>query len=221
MRLKKMKTAIIVTGGKIEKEFITSFLEEMPYDYLIGVDHGIEFLKQTEKIPTHIVGDFDSSCEETLSWFKEKKDIEIRRFLPEKDETDTQISVSLAMELQSDVIYILGGTGTRIDHLLGNLQILSKPFENGIACYLIDSHNKIQLCRKYLKLKKEEQFGKYVSLIPHGEKVTGLTLKGFFYPLSHAVLDNTTALGISNEIVEEEAEIFVETGDLFVIESKD
>ena len=46
-------------------------------------------------------------------------------------------------------------------------------------------------------------------------------MKGFFYPLSHAVLDNTTALGISNEIVEEEAEIFVETGDLFVIESKD
>ncbi|MDO4454516.1 MAG: thiamine diphosphokinase [Eubacteriales bacterium] len=216
-----MKTAVIVTGGKIEKEFVSSFLNKTPYDYLIGVDHGIEFLRQEERIPTHIVGDFDSSCEETLEWFRKKEGIEIRRFLPEKDETDTQIAVELTMELQCDTIYILGGSGTRIDHLLGNLQILSKPFQRGIACYLLDSHNKIQLCRKYLKIKKTEQFGKYVSLIPHGEKAEGVTLKGFYYPLSDAVLDNTTALGISNEIVEEEAEIFVKTGDLFVIESRD
>ena len=79
-----MKTAVIVTGGRIEKEFVSSFLKKTPYDYLIGVDHGIEFPRQENKIPTHIVGDFDSSCEETLNWFKEKKKIEIRRFLPRK-----------------------------------------------------------------------------------------------------------------------------------------
>ena len=45
-----MKTAVIVTGGRIEKEFVSSFLKKTPYDYLIGVDHGIEFLRQ-ENLP--------------------------------------------------------------------------------------------------------------------------------------------------------------------------
>ena len=216
-----MKTAVIVTGGMIEPEFAHSFLETHRYDYLIGVDRGIEFLKQDGKIPTHIVGDFDSSSKETLQWFQKKEGIEIRTFLPEKDETDTQIAIDLAMERQCEAIYILGGTGTRIDHMLGNLQILSKPFQEGISCYLIDSHNRVRLCSDYLMLKKKEQFGTYVSLIPHSECVTGLTLKGFYYPLSNARLDNKTSLGISNEIVEEDAEIFLKTGELFVIESKD
>lgn len=216
-----MKTAVIVSGGQLERAFVCAFLEQNSYDYLIGVDRGIEFLRQECRMPTHIVGDFDSSCRETLEWFKSKKKIEIRRFLPEKDETDTQIAVSLAMELKCATIYILGGTGTRIDHLLGNLQILWKPFEAGISCYLIDSHNKVQLCNRSLKLKKEEQFGAYVSLIPHSERVTGLTLKGFYYPLSDAVMDNKTSLGISNEIVEDEAEITLKTGELFVIQSRD
>lgn len=216
-----MKTAIIVTGGRIDIEFVNSVLEQYSYDYLIGVDRGIEFLKQAGKIPTHIVGDFDSASNGTLRWFQEKKEIEIRTFLPEKDDTDTQIALNLAMELDCEKIYILGGTGTRIDHMLGNLYLLSIPFEKGISCYLMDAHNRIQLCGHSLKLKKSEQFGKYVSLLPHSERVTGLTLKGFYYPLSNATLDNKTALGVSNEIVGEEAEIFLKTGELFVIESRD
>ena len=217
-----MKTAVIVTGGKIEELFVRSFLETHSYDYLIGVDKGIEFLKRESRIPTHIVGDFDSSSTDTLNWFRKKEEkVEIRTFLPEKDETDTQIAVDLAIELQCQTIYILGATGTRLDHMMGNLQILSVPFHRGISCYLLDGHNRVQLCSSYLKLKKEEQFGDYVSLIAHSERVTGITLRGFYYPLLDAELDNKTTLGVSNKIVEKEAEIFVKTGELFVIESKD
>lgn len=216
-----MKTAILVTGGRIEPEFAHDFLEQTFCDYLIGVDRGIEFLRQDGRMPTHIVGDFDSAGEETLHCFQKNKEIEIRTFLPEKDDTDTQIALNLAAELGCKTVYILGGTGTRIDHMLGNLYILSAALDKGITCYLIDAHNRIQLCRHGLKLKKTEQFGRYVSLLPHSECVTGLTLKGFYYPLSNAVLDNNTALGVSNEIVDEEAEISLKTGELFVIESRD
>ncbi len=216
-----MKTAVIVAGGAVDPEFVHSFLETHRYDYLIGADRGAEFLKKDGRIPTHIVGDFDSSSKETMEWFQKKQETEIRAFSPEKDATDTQIAVELAMEKQCGTIYILGGTGTRIDHLLGNLQILSKPFRKGICCYLLDSRNRVRLCSHYLKLKKKEQFGTYVSLIPHSERVTGLTLKGFYYPLTDAELDNQTSLGVSNEIAADEAEIFLKTGELFVIESKD
>ena len=49
----------------------------------------------------------------------------------------------------------------------------------------------------------------------------GLTLEGFYYPLHKFTLTSYTSIGISNEIVEEEARISFDEGVLVMIESKD
>ena len=49
----------------------------------------------------------------------------------------------------------------------------------------------------------------------------GLTLKGFKYPLDGYCLRNLEGLGVSNEIVDERAEVSWETGILVMIESRD
>jgi thiamine pyrophosphokinase len=51
--------------------------------------------------------------------------------------------------------------------------------------------------------------------------VSGLTLQGMKYPLTDAKLNVFQSLGISNEIVEDEAKITWTDGYLLVIESKD
>ena len=71
------------------------------------------------------------------------------------------------------------------------------------------------------ELKKEEQYGDFVSLLPIDGSVKGVTLKGFKYPLKNAVIPSFSSLGISNEIVEEIAFIEAREGVLLVIESKD
>ena len=86
-----MKTAVIISGGTIENEFALAFLKEHAFDCLIGADRGIEFFRANGLTPTHIVGDFDSSGKEALSFFEKNEEIEIRRFNPHKDFTDTQL----------------------------------------------------------------------------------------------------------------------------------
>ena len=71
-------------------------------------------------------------------------------------------------------------------------------------------------------LHREEQFGKYVSFFTVGGDVTGLTLKGFKYPLNgyHLTVEDS-GLTVSNEISEETAEILYESGQLLMIMSRD
>lgn len=214
------KIAAIISGGNINYDFALSFLEKHPVTCLIGADRGIEFLKRAEMVPDYIVGDFDSAGSETLSHFR-KKGVEIRAFKPEKDDTDTQIAVNLAMEKGNTCIYILGGTGSRLDHVLGNIQILGQTAEAGIECYLIDEHNRIRVINNKISIKKAEQYGNFVSIVAHTTEVKGLDLVGFYYPLSNYTMSCNQALGLSNEIIAEEAFISVTEGALIVIESRD
>ena len=85
----------------------------------------------------------------------------------------------------------------------------------------MDANNRIHLIDHPLVIRKDSQYGKYVSLIPYTEQVSGLTLQGFKYSLENAVLHGFCSLGVSNEIVDEEAAISFTQGILIVIESCD
>lgn len=216
-----MKT-LIISGGNIDIDFALDVLKEK-FDRVIGVDGGLKFCYEQNVVPTNIVGDFDSLDHRILEWYQSHTDIEIRQFNPVKDATDTQIAVELALELGSRSITVLGATGSRLDHVLGNIHTLYLPFEKGVDCVLLDSHNRIRLIRDRFVLKKSEQYGKYVSLIPLTTEVTGITLRGMKYPLDDyrfSVLGSASR-GVSNEILDEQAEILIREGILILVESKD
>lgn len=176
-------------------------------------------------LPDIAVGDFDSLSEKGklfLSQQEELGNMEIIRLKPEKDDSDTQSAAVLAMNRGSRDIVILGGTGTRLDHVLANLGLLSLGWSLGAHISLVDENNYITLLENGTILKRNEQFGKYVSFFPVGGDVGGLTLKGFQYPLSDYCLTvSDSGLTVSNEIAEETAEITYESGVLLMIMSRD
>ena len=216
-----MKT-LIITGGSIESDFALSFLKKIEVDYMIGVDKGLQFCYEQQIMPDYIVGDFDSLPQEILTWFKVNKNIPIREYNPVKDATDTMIALKKALDEKSSEIWILGATGTRLDHVLCNLQILKNAWNEGVMAYLVDKHNVICLpIGAKFTLKKEEQFGRYVSFFPLEDEVEGLNLKGFKYPLEKHCLRNFEGLGVSNEIVDDVAYVSWEKGILVMIQSKD
>lgn len=217
-----MKT-LIVSGGNINPDFALSFYRAHSFDWIIGVDNGLRFLYENGICPTHVVGDFDTAKPELVAHYRAQKGIEIRTFNPVKDSTDTQIAIELALELQSTSIVILGGTGSRLDHVLGNIQSMMLAKKAGVSCELLDEHNRIRLLSETLVLKKSEQYGDFVSLIPLTTVVDGVNLKGFKYPLHNHTFTSTgsAGLGVSNEIVEEEACIELRSGVFVMIESKD
>jgi thiamine pyrophosphokinase len=105
--------------------------------------------------------------------------------------------------------------------VLGNIELLGIGLELGVEIELLDANNRIRMTDHGMVLKKEEQFGKYVSLIPYTAQVEHLYLAGFKYPLADYCLKGFCSIGVSNEITEEQAEITFENGILIVIESRD
>lgn len=217
----QMKRAVIISGGKIQTDFALAFLRTQTWNYVIGADKGVIFCHKNQIMPTHIVGDFDSAGETEYEYFQKNTDVPIKRLNPVKDYTDTDVALRLALELGAEEITILGGTGARIDHTAANVRILFLALQKGVRAYLLDEHNKMWLTDHAVSIKKEEQFGKYLSLFAMGGAVKDLTLQGVFYPLDHYLLEGMDPLCVSNEITEEACRINFSEGVVLVIESKD
>lgn len=218
---KNMKQIIVVSGGVVCDAFADRILEETEPFAVIAADSGMEYFYRSGKKPDVIIGDFDSVKSEALSYFREQPDIEIRELVPEKDDTDTEAAIRLAVSMGAEEITLLGATGSRLDHVLGNIELLGIGLQCGVPICMCDANNRIRMIDHGITLGRDEQFGTYVSLIPYTEQVEHLTLTGFKYPLSDACLRGFCSLGVSNEIKEQEAEIVFDGGILLVIESRD
>lgn len=216
--------ALIVSGGKLDMGFARTYISKYNFGCRIAADRGMAFFHAQKIVPDFIVGDFDSASSEILQYFRnlqEGRKPTILQFQPEKDETDTELAIRMAVREGADVIHLLGATGSRVDHMLGNLHLLGAAMEQGVECRMVDGNNRIRMIRRGMSLKRKEQYGKYVSLFPFTPQVEGLTLKGFKYPLEDYTLECYHSLGVSNEITAEEAEISFREGVLLVMETKD
>lgn len=215
------KKVLIVTGGTININFFNEIIKKEKFDFIIAVDNGLKILDENNITPNIIVGDFDTASQELINKYKEKNDIEIREFNPIKDNTDTDIAVKVAIEKNATEICILGATGTRIDHVIGNIHILKNALDRNVKCVILDENNEIELIKNKTVIFKSCNDKKYISLIPLTESVENITLRGFKYNLTNGNLKIGSSLGISNEIIEEKAEIKFEKGILIVIRSRD
>lgn len=221
-----MRDTVIFSGGRTDLVFAAEFMKDQKNAFLIAADRGLEALVSLGLRPNAVIGDFDSASKETIDQvnsFEKEDDITVIRLNPVKDDTDTEAAVRFALENNKEPgdIYILGGTGSRVDHILGNISILGLGHEFGKKIILLDENNRIELLFEGRTILKEEAFGDFVSLIPFGDEVTGLTLKGFKYPLKNGTLKGFNSLGISNEIVSKEAQISFDSGLLIMVQSKD
>lgn len=212
---------LIVTGGDVCLDLLNEYYNDNKDLLVIAVDKGLESLYLLNIVPKHIVGDLDSVNVTILKHYQNNPQITIHKYIPEKDYTDTDIALKLAVSLDVSNITILGATGSRIDHMLANIHVLTYALDAKIPCYIVDTNNKIYLINDSILLRKTDAYGKYISLIPLTTSVEGLTLRGFKYPLNNYCLTIGKSLGVSNEIIEDIATIDLKLGTLIVIESKD
>ena len=223
-----MFDTIIVSGGNIQSGFALDFLRKIITETgrenirLVAADKGLEFFMETGIRPDMAVGDFDSLSVAGQEYLSREKEIQIIRLKPEKDDSDTQSALHHAADCGAKNVLLLGATGTRLDHVFANVELLSLAKKQGISVTLADANNYMMLVEFGTVLKKEEQFGKYVSFFPVGGDVTGLTLEGFKYPLCrHHLQVCDCGLTVSNEIKEKTARITFDSGELLMIMSRD
>lgn len=214
-------TINILVGGPREELPENFWKNSFSEDHWIGADKGAVDLVKHHQSLLFAVGDFDSSSEEEIELVKENVP-ELITFKPEKDYTDTELSVKLAIDkYHPKKITIYGATGGRIDHLLANIMFVLKPEFRFYAdkIKIIDRRNIINffLPGKYT-INKEESFD-YLAFIPL-EEIKDLNLYDEKYKLNNANYAYPIALA-SNEFVGDKASFSFKSGLLCVIQSKD
>lgn len=215
------KRTVIVSGGILESDFVLPILESEETEFIIGVDRGLIFLYDHGIKPDYIVGDFDSVPHELVNYYREKLNVPIREFNPVKDASDTEIALRLCLGLNRKKIWILGGTGSRIDHLWANVQCLQIALAAGAEAWILDRYNRIRLIDKTTVLRREEAFGPYFSLFPLELPVDDLSISGAKYPLKNHFLRPSDSLCVSNEFDEDEVTISLAYGKVILMETRD
>ncbi len=223
------KYCLIVTGGSTDQGLLTAVYEGAygypVHPYVIGVDKGLEALEKLDIEPDLIIGDFDSANDGIRAKYVTSPDAVVREkcivLNPEKDFTDTHVAILEAAKRGFTRALLLGATGTRLDHTLGNLGLLYTCYQEGICAEILDLHNRISLIEKEKIVRAESLYGPYISLLPFSECVKGITLKGFKYNAHDLSIKKGETIGLSNELREEEGHITIGDGYLFLMETKD
>lgn len=216
-----MSKTVIISGGTLNEAFAGEVLAANEGAYIIGVDKGLDYLYKKKIEPNYIVGDFDSIENEVINYYRNETNIPIREYNPIKDATDTEIALRLAITLGSTEVIILGATGGRIDHLWANVQCLTIAAKANVMAYILDERNKIMVIDKPWKLKKENAYGKYLSIFSLDGEVFEFSLKGTKWPLAHHTLKPYDSLTVSNQYKDDVVEIDFLSGTLAVMETRD
>lgn len=216
-----MKRCLIITGGKLDLSFAGSFFEQETFDKIIAVDAGLEAVKALGLEPDMVVGDFDTVKPGILQYYRQKEHIIWDTHQPEKDETDTELALRTAMETGVSDMVILGATGGRLDHSIGNIHLLYACLQKGVKASIVDEKNRLYILDQGKTYRSSEIWGKYISFLPLTEEVHGITLKGFKYPLTNRDIRIGTSLCISNELEAETGTITFRDGALICVESHD
>ena len=214
--MKIMYAVVVSSGSIIDYSYYDKFFDKA--GFIVCADGGAAHLKKMGFIPDVLVGDFDSIDTEHLQYYREKK-VEIFKYPKEKNMTDTELAEDVAIDRGCRDIVIIGGTGTRLDHMLSNIFLLKKILDRGVIGRVVNEHNEIFLTADSVEVVAQEGYS--LTLLPLTEKVEGITTKALYYPLRGETIEMGSSRGVSNKFVADKAQISITSGILAVIKSRD
>lgn len=206
--------AWIITGGTLLPDNIPERPAEG--DLVIAADSGLDNARLLGIPVSVVVGDYDS-----LGHAPDVDDgVEVITVPTEKDVTDTQLAVELALRREATEITLLGGLGGRLDHTLSNLAILEDLLAKRVRATIADGHNRVRLLHNDSTILPHSGYT-YVSLLSLDPLSKGVEIEGVKYPLKGAKLSRTFGYAVSNEITGNCCFISVRKGTLLIVESRD
>jgi len=200
-----MKRALILANGNPpSKRLLQKYLATA--DWFICADGGANIAAHFGITPDLIIGDIDSVSKETLGNFKKVKTIKIK----EQNSTDLEKALSAAIRKNYTEIVVLGATGGRLDHAIGNLSALVKFSSKANIFFLDDTGVYIYICRS---LEFNPPIGTTISLLPLS-RCNGIMTKGFKWNLKNESLQFCIRESTSNIVISSPVSIKVRSDNL-------
>ena len=200
-----MTHALILANGKppskrLFQKFFTSA------DWFICADGGANTAARFGYAPDLIIGDLDSIEKESLAVFSNAN---VRK-LKDQNSTDLEKALIAAIRKKNSEIVVLGATGGRLDHAIGNLSALAKfsrkahiTFIDNIGTFIAVNHS----------LEFSLPIGTIISLLPLS-RCTGIVTKGLKWNLKNEALELGIRESTSNVVVSSPVNIKVKKGSL-------
>lgn len=216
-----MKRIIIFANGELpDVEKARALLRSD--DYIMCADGGTHHALALGLTPNLVIGDMDSI--DSDGWKKlEEENIPVELFPRDKNETDLELALNKAIEMNPTEIVIIAALGGRMDQTLANIALLgntqSRPERSRRdatrSICLDDGVEEIFFCRDQTEIRGRS--GDIVSLIPWGNPVHGVQTVNLKWQLNDETLYPEKTRGISNEMTSDTASIKIESGLLLII----
>ena len=205
--------AVVVAGSLLVGELDRTAVEGA--DLLVAVDGGADALARIGLVPSLLVGDLDSISPGALADLR-SRGVEVLALPTAKDETDTEAALRVALERGATRITVFNALGgPRLDHLLGNLLLLTAPWLAPVQVTLVDGLHKAFLVKGDGMVTGRP--GDTVSLLPLTEAVQDVCTEGLLYPLRGGALLQGATRGVSNEMTGKSARVTHGEGALLLV----
>lgn len=181
----------------------------VPGDYVIAADRGFDSLMAYGVTPDLVVGDFDSLGHKP----KHPNVMQLPRI---KDDTDMVFALRQGLKLGYRRFVLLGGVGGRLEHTLGNLQILDWLTTQGVAGFLAGEKTVATALRNSSIIFPASMSG-YLSVFCNSGVAEGVTLTNLKYPLNNYTMSGSFPIGVSNEFLGSAATVSVKNGSLLLL----
>lgn len=199
-----VKTVIVADGSFPEHEIPLGYLRNA--EILVCCDGSAGSVVSHGLIPTAITGDMDSLSEELLMKFSD------RIFSDDSQETnDLTKAVEWCRESGYDDIVIVGATGKREDHTIGNISLLVEYARHMNVKMVTDTGLFLPILKS---CKIESYAGQQVSIFSVDPE-TEITSSGLKYPLKKKKLRNWWEATL-NESMGESFSLTIENGRILV-----
>src|SRR6266849_6637085 len=148
-------------------------------DHIIAADGGAAAALRYGRVPAAVVGDFDSLDARVQQQLREQGSQFIQAAV-EKNETDTELAVQVAIEQGATSITLLGALGgARFDHTMANILLLA-GFES-VPITIVDGPSRCWLMRGQSSSAIDGHVGDLVSLLPLTSDASGVKTMGLYY----------------------------------------
>lgn len=210
-----MTTTVVFGGGPIDGDAVGAALRGVHADRVIAADSGLATCVAAGLHCDLVVGDMDSVDPQLLEAAAASGTV-IERHEPDKDATDLELALDRAVQGPGGgTVLLMGSSRGRLDHLLATAVIIGSPRYSG--CHLEAHLGQTRVLPVHDQRHLIAPVGTTASLFALHGPATGVTVTGMRWPLSDAVLDATTTVGVSNRFETAEADFTVDRGVLTVV----
>lgn len=194
---------------------------------IVGCDGGSNFLESVGIKPDVIIGDLDSlnnipksvlSKMDSAPFEIIDNGVKYVVYPTDKDKLDSELAIEYCLNEKVDEIVCYGILGDRLDHILGNVFLLTKLKYKNTKLKFVDQNQETYIGQGATTIKGS--VGDLVSLIPIDGKAEVTKSDGFKYDPSKYEMSTESNLGISNELTKTEAKLEIKKGRFLVIHRK-